>query len=72
VEKSISYSKAIEELQSILEQLESEDVEIDTLSAKVKRSAELIKFCREKLKSTEIEIQKIMKGFEDEGDNPEK
>ncbi|OGS27630.1 MAG: exodeoxyribonuclease VII small subunit [Elusimicrobia bacterium RIFOXYB2_FULL_48_7] len=72
MEKSISYSKAIEELQSILEQLESEDVEIDTLSAKVKRSAELIKFCREKLKSTEIEIQKIMKGFEDEGDNPEK
>lgn len=65
-EKSLSYSKAIEELQSILEQLESEDVEIDSLSTKVKRSAELIKFCRDRLKSTEVEIQKITKGFEEE------
>ncbi|MDI6640693.1 MAG: exodeoxyribonuclease VII small subunit [Elusimicrobiota bacterium] len=63
--KNLNYSKALEELKSILEELENENIEIDDLSSKVKRSAELIKFCREKLKKTELEIEKILKEFEE-------
>lgn len=62
--KNFTYSQALSELQSILEELENENIEIDELPNKVKRSAELIKFCRDKLKKTELEIEKIVKDFE--------
>ena len=70
-ENSLTYSKASEELQEILEELEGENIEIDNLSTKVKRATELIKFCREKLKSTEVEIKKITKDIADQNDDKE-
>jgi exodeoxyribonuclease VII small subunit len=42
---------------------------VDELSLKVKRAAQLITFCREKLRSTEEEVSKILDRMqgEDEG-----
>ena len=66
MEEKISYSKSLDELQKILTDLESENVEIDHLAEKVKRATELIKMSRSKLKKTEIEIKDIVKEFEEE------
>ncbi|PIU83615.1 MAG: exodeoxyribonuclease VII small subunit [Elusimicrobia bacterium CG06_land_8_20_14_3_00_38_11] len=66
--EKISYSKSLDELQKILTDLESENVEIDKLAESVKRATELIKMLRSKLKKTEIEIKEIVKEFE-EGEN---
>jgi len=68
--KPIKYSEAINELNSILEDLESERVDVDELSVKVKRVVELIKLCREKIETTEFEVRKIVKEF-DKGPNNE-
>lgn len=59
-EKKISFNEAIKELETILEQIESGEPDVDELSGKVKRASELIKICRKKLKSTEEEIDKIL------------
>lgn len=64
MEEKISYSKSLDELQKILTDLESENVEIDKLAESVKRATELIKMLRSKLKKTEIEIKEIVKEFE--------
>lgn len=64
--EKFSYSKAFEELQVILDELEGGNIEVDKLSSKVKRASELIKLCREKLKKTELEIKEIVKEFEEE------
>ncbi|MFA5780128.1 MAG: exodeoxyribonuclease VII small subunit [Elusimicrobiota bacterium] len=64
--EKISYSKSLDELQKILTDLESENVEIDKLAESVKRATELIKMLRSKLKKTEIEIKEIVKEFEEE------
>ncbi|PKM93075.1 MAG: exodeoxyribonuclease VII small subunit [Elusimicrobia bacterium HGW-Elusimicrobia-4] len=64
--EKISYSKSLDELQKILTDLESENVEIDKLAESVKRATELIKMLRSKLKKTEIEIKEIVKEFESE------
>ena len=53
---SSTYDDAIKELQIIVEQLQSNEIPIDELSAKVKRAAALIKYCQEKLRSTEEEL----------------
>ncbi|MEI8349202.1 MAG: exodeoxyribonuclease VII small subunit [Candidatus Omnitrophota bacterium] len=62
--KTIKYSEAVSELNTILDGLEAEQVDVDEVSVKVKRAIELIKFCREKIEHTELEVRKIVKEFE--------
>lgn len=62
--KPVKYSEAMEELNSILRDLESERIDVDEVSLKVKRATELIKVCREKIEHTELEVRKIVKEFD--------
>ncbi|MCK4810217.1 MAG: exodeoxyribonuclease VII small subunit [Candidatus Omnitrophica bacterium] len=64
--KEIKYSEAVEELNGILEDLQSEKVDVDELSSGVKRAIELIRFCKEKIQKTELEVTKVIKEFEQE------
>jgi exodeoxyribonuclease VII small subunit len=63
-----SYSLAFEELQRIVSEMERGDIGIDELAVNVKRASELIQFCRNKLKTTELDVAKILKQLEEEGD----
>lgn len=51
-----SYDKAYNELQAILEELQSESVSIDKLSTKIKKANELISFCKTRLREVESEL----------------
>jgi len=70
--KIIRYSEAVEELESILSELESERVDVDDVAVKVKTAIELIKLCRERIEKTELEVIKIVKGFEKDSKKTEK
>lgn len=63
--KSVKYREAVDELNKILEDLESEKIDVDEVSEKVKRAVELIKLCRAKIEGTELEVRKIVKEFEE-------
>lgn len=63
-----SYSLAFEELQRIVSEMERGDIGIDELAVNVKRASELIQFCRNKLKTTELDVAEILKQLEEEGD----
>jgi exodeoxyribonuclease VII small subunit len=56
----MTYEKAYNELQEIITAIETGDVSVDLLSEKVKRAAELIAFCKEKLTATEQDVQQIL------------
>lgn len=56
----MTYEQAFEELQTIISDIETGEISVDSLSEKVKRAASLIAFCKEKLKSTEDDVQKIL------------
>ncbi|HOI87148.1 MAG TPA: exodeoxyribonuclease VII small subunit [Lentimicrobium sp.] len=60
-----SYSDAIRELEIIVTEIENASIGVDELSGKVKRAAELIAFCRNKLTATEKEVNSILKGLEE-------
>ena len=62
--KELSYSGAMAELEEIVESIESEDVDVDALAEKMKRTAVLIKFCKDRLKNTEEEVKKIVTEME--------
>jgi exodeoxyribonuclease VII small subunit len=58
--KEIPYSKAVEELESIIQEIENDETELDQMMEKVKRAAELIRYCRNKLLRTEDEVNSVL------------
>jgi exodeoxyribonuclease VII small subunit len=63
-EKVISYSEAIATIDSILEQIEKGELDVDELATKVKQATELLKICKGKLFNTSKEIEKVLKELE--------
>lgn len=63
--KKQTYNEAIAEIEEILGRMESEELDVDELSEKVRRVSELVRFCRSKLKNTEEEVEKVLKEMED-------
>jgi exodeoxyribonuclease VII small subunit len=64
MEKNMTYEQAFDELKNIATEIEDETVSVDVLADKVKRASELITFCQSKLRSTESEVNKIIKQME--------
>ena len=58
--EEIKYEAAFAELQSIVNKMENDELDIDQLSEQLKRAQELIKFCKDKLTKTDEEIKKIL------------
>jgi exodeoxyribonuclease VII small subunit len=60
----LTYEAAYEELRIIAAEIENESVPVDILAEKVKRASLLIEFCQQKLRSTEAEVNNIIKQME--------
>lgn len=60
MKKVIKYEEAVKELEEIVRQMESDRLDIDVMSDKLKRAQELITICKSKLKKTDEEIRKIL------------
>lgn len=58
--KEKSYTEAISELEKILKKIESDDLDVDVLGDEIKKAAQLLKLCKEKLYKTDQEIKKIL------------
>ena len=58
--KELTYKLAITELEAIVKDIESGEVDVDALAQKVKRATELIKFCNDRLKGTQDAVNKIL------------
>lgn len=56
----MKYETAIKELETIVRQMENDQLDIDTLGEQLKRAQALIKFCRDKLTKTDEEIKSIL------------
>ena len=54
-----SYAAASAELERILQDIESGDIDLDVLTEKVERAAALLAICRKKLAATEAKVKKV-------------
>ena len=59
-----NYEEAYAELAKIAKEIENESVSVDVLADRVKRASELIAFCQGKLRTTEQEVNRIIKQME--------
>lgn len=57
--ENLTYEKALEELQQIVNALENGIIGIDELAEKTTRAAILIQFCREKLRQTQAQVNDL-------------
>ena len=55
-----TYSEASAELEQILQEIESGEIDLDLLSEKVERAATLLAICRQKLAATETQVRKVV------------
>lgn len=63
--EQITYTAAFQELQELVAEIELGEISIDDLTQKVKRAAFLIHFCKQKLKTTEEEVDQILEELEE-------
>ena len=56
----VSYSKAIAELESIVAKMQSDDCDIDSLAGYTSRALQLLKYCKEKLYTTDQEVKRCL------------
>ena len=54
-----SYAELSGELEQILDEIESGEIDLDELSDKVERAATLLSQCRKKLAATETKVKKV-------------
>ena len=64
MDEKINYTEAFEDLKIIVSEIEEGEISVDELSEKVKRAAELIKVCKQKLSTTEEDVNQILKEME--------
>jgi len=60
--KEQTYTEALAEVEKIIAQLESNELDVDKMVVAVKRASDLLQFCREKLHSIDEEVKKIVEG----------
>ena len=63
--RQMTYSLALKELEQIISEIESEEINVDLLAEKVRKAAYLIKFCKDRLRNTEEEVKKVLSEIEE-------
>jgi len=60
----LGYAEAVEELEDILAELDSDDVDVDVLAQRVRRAADLVQLCRTRLDAARVEVTRIVADLE--------
>ena len=63
--KKLTYAEASNELEQIVQKMQSPECNIDELSELTKRAKQLLDFCREKLTATDVEVKRILDSLSD-------
>jgi exodeoxyribonuclease VII small subunit len=64
--EELSYREAIDEIDEILAEIESDKLDVDTLAPLVERAAALVENCRERLASTDVKVRDALDALSSE------
>ena len=59
------YSAAVAELETILQEIEADDVDVDVLADRVARAAGLIEFCRDRILAARAAVDDATRSLSD-------
>ncbi|HZA78896.1 MAG TPA: exodeoxyribonuclease VII small subunit [Acidimicrobiales bacterium] len=69
-EPEIGYAEALAELEGILEELDGDEVDVDVLGSRVRRAAELLRLCRNRIASARFDVEQVVAELESETAGP--
>lgn len=58
--QEVSYAEAMAEVEQILARFNTQQMDVDTLAAEVKRATELLAQCKERLMRAEREVSEVL------------
>ena len=61
--EQLSYASAIAEVEQIVAKMQSDNCDIDSLSGYTTRAMELLKYCKQKLFTTDEEVKKCLESL---------
>lgn len=61
-----TYEEAMKEIQDLLDQIKSPDVQLEALEQKVQRAYYLLEYCKQRLRQSEEGLNTLQKAFEQE------
>lgn len=71
----IGYGEALAELEGILDEIEDDAVDVDVLATRVRRAAELLRVCRDRIAAARVEVTQIVADLDpdtlDDTDTPD-
>ena len=59
-ETELKYEDGLRQIEQIVEKLENNELDIDTMGEQLKTAQKLIRLCKDKLTKTDDEIKKIL------------
>jgi exodeoxyribonuclease VII small subunit len=57
---NLTYNEAYHKLSQLVDEIEDDKIQLDTLAEKVKQAKELIDYCESRLRTIDIEVEKAL------------
>ena len=64
--RGITFEDAVEKLESIVDEMEADDLPLEELLVRYEEGANMVKFCGEKLKAAELKVEQLEESLEGE------
>ena len=64
---NLGYAEAVAELDRILAELEDPAIDVDGLAERVRRAAELIELCRERITRARMDVEQVVAALDEAG-----
>ena len=65
-DREIGYGEALAELEGILDELDGDEVDVDVLGSRVRRAAELLRLCRDRIAGARFDVEQVVAELEAE------
>jgi exodeoxyribonuclease VII small subunit len=70
-DEQLGFTEALRELTTLVDELESDALDVDALTERVERAAELVQWCRERIDGARLSVEEVLVRLEDTSDQPD-
>lgn len=70
-DEQLGFAAAMDELTTLVDELESDELDVDDLTARVERAAELVQWCRERIDGARLSVEEVLVRLDGESEEPE-
>ncbi len=68
----LTFVAAMDELTTLVDELESDALDVDDLTARVARAADLVQWCRERIDGARFSVEEVLVRLEAEDPDPDR